>query len=155
MKRTISIFALLLVSLGANAAATDEVVARIEKHWEARNAMDYKAQYEMVASGDTLNANSDGSFFTLAPRGTLEELEENLAGIKMSNVAVHYPQAMQLSDTVVLAWYYLEGQIEFADGSKVSNYRTRVSQVFVQEDGAWKHKSWHFSALHQGGVFQN
>ena len=135
-----------------HSSATDEVIALVEKNWEARNNNDYKTQWELSTDGVHLNANSSGTFFYSNEKPSLEELSENLAG--EYDVAVVHPNAILLSDTVVLAHYYLEGSMSANDVS-VSNYRTRVTHIWVKEDGEWKSKSWHFSPLHNGGTTPN
>lgn len=155
MIRIIATTMLCMFALAANAADTDDVIALVEKHWEARNAMDYQTQYEMTSKHGSLNANSNGTFFTANEKGTVEDTKEGLAGIVKSNVAVRYPEAVVLSDTVILARYYLEGQIETADGTRTANYRTRVTHIWVKEGKEWKARSWHFSPLHRGGVHRD
>jgi len=139
----------------AFAGSTDDVLGLVQKHWEARNANDYQTQYDMTSKAGSLAANSNGTFFSESEKGTLKELTENLSNIKKSDVTVRYPQAFELSDTVILARYYLEGQIEFADGTREANYRTRVTHIWVKEGDEWKSRSWHFSPLHNGGVHRD
>jgi len=144
-----------MYAVAAYAADTDDVIALVEKHWEARNAMDYQAQHDMTSRHGSLNANSNGTFFTESDKGTVEDLKEGLAGISKSDVAVRYPEAVALSDTVIIARYYLEGQIEHPDGARTANYRTRVTHIWVKEGREWKARSWHFSPLHEGGVHRD
>ena len=139
----------------AFAGNAEDVLALVEKHWEARNSNDYQTQYDVASNAGTLSANSNGTFFQTSEKGTLEELTEDLSNIKKSNVSVRYPEVIQLSESVMLARYYLEGQIEFADGSREPNYRTRVTHIWVKEDAGWKTRSWHFSPLHNGGVHRD
>jgi len=155
MKGLIPLVFFGLFAVGAIADDTDDVIALVQKHWEARNAADYDTQYNLSSKLGVLGANSNGTFFTAPPRGTVEDLKEGLSNIKKSDVAVRYPEAHEISEGVILARYYLEGQIEFADGTRVADYRTRVTQVWVREDGEWKYRSWHFSPLHQGGVHRD
>ena len=153
--RIIALGIFALFSIGVNAADTDDVIALVKKNWEARNANDYQTQYDLISAQGALNANSNGTFFSQSEKGTLEELEEDLSNYKESNVEVRYPEAVALSDTVILARYYLEGQIEFADGTREARYRTRVTNIWVREGAEWKARSWHFSPLHDGGVHRD
>ena len=132
--------------------ATDDVLELVQQIWEARNNNDYKTQRDLMSDGIHFNANSNGTFFYAQEKQSLAEIEEDLSG--EYDVTVMYPNAAQLSETVVLARYYLEGSIS-ADGNTVSNYRTRVSHIWVKEGGKWKSKSWHFSPLHNGGTIPN
>lgn len=155
MNRIITAVLLSLVAFTASAGDTDDVIAHVEKLWEARNAMDYETQWDLVSKDGAFGANSNGTFFSYAEKGTVDDVKEGLAGVKVSSISVMYPKAAVIADGVVLARYYLEGQIEFADGVRESMYRTRVTQIWVKEDGEWKYRSWHFSPLHQGGVHRD
>ncbi len=136
----------------SHSSATDEVIALVEKNWEARNNNDYKTQLDLRSDGMHFNANSSGTFFYSDAKPSLEEISEDLAGDY--DVTVMYPNAVALSYTVVLAHYYLEGSLS-VDETTVSNYRTRVTHIWVKENGKWKSKSWHFSPLHNGGTTPN
>ena len=50
-----------------------------------------------------------------------------------------------------VAHFYSEGSMTPKSGTTVSNYLTRVTQVYVKENGAWKLRSAHWSAV-QGGA---
>lgn len=49
-----------------------------------------------------------------------------------------------------MAHYYSEGSIKPKGAPAVSQYLTRVTQVFVKEDGRWKIRSSHWSAVTGG-----
>ena len=51
---------------------------------------------------------------------------------------------------VAVAHFYSEGTIKPKGAAAVSNYLTRVTQVFVKEDGKWKVRSSHWSAVTGG-----
>lgn len=51
---------------------------------------------------------------------------------------------------VAVAHYYSDGSMHPKGSDAVGNYRTRVSQVFVKEDGKWKIRSSHWSAIAGG-----
>lgn len=154
MKFAILTFLALFASQAAIAddhmGATDEVLALVKQHWEARNENNFKAQLDLMSDGMHYHANSSGTFFYADEKPTLEAFQEDV-GANEYDVEVFYPNAVMLSDTVVLARYYLEGTIDAGD-TTVSNYRTRVSHIWVKEKGKWKSKSWHFSPLHNGGT---
>jgi hypothetical protein len=55
-----------------------------------------------------------------------------------------------------VAMYYSEGGFQAKGGQPVANYMTRVTQVFVKEDGAWKVRAAHWSPIAGGsGTNQN
>lgn len=49
-----------------------------------------------------------------------------------------------------VAHYYSEGSLAPKGATPVNHYLTRVSQVFVKEDGKWKIRSSHWSAVTGG-----
>lgn len=153
MLRKLAVGLLVVAAQSLAAAETDDVIGLVEKYWEARNGKDYPTQHALMSEQGTLSANSNGTFFQSGERDTVEELAEDLSNIASSEVEVRYPEAFLLAPTVVLARYYLEGPIEFANGTRQPNYRTRVTHVWVKEGKDWRTRSWHFSPLHNGGVF--
>ena len=116
MKKIIAAVLLSLFAVTAYAGDTDDVIAQVEKLWEARNAMDYETQWNLVSKDGAFGANSNGTFFNYAEKGTVDDVKEGLSGIEKSAISVMYPKAAVIADGVVLARYYLEGQIEFAGG---------------------------------------
>lgn len=116
----------------SHSSATDEVIALVEKNWEARNNNDYETQLDLRSDGMHFSANSSGTFVYSDAKPSLEEISEDLAGDY--DVTVMYPNAVALSDTVVLAHYYLEGSLS-VDETTDSNYRTRVTHIWVKENG--------------------
>ena len=52
---------------------------------------------------------------------------------------------------VALAMYYLEGSMQPAGYPPVSHYLTRVSEIYVNENGDWKRRAAHWSAITGGG----
>ena len=57
---------------------------------------------------------------------------------------------MLAEDQVAVAQFYVEGAFLRTDGLAVADYMTRVTQVFVKEDGEWKVRASHFSPLTGG-----
>jgi hypothetical protein len=49
-----------------------------------------------------------------------------------------------------VAHYYSEGSLKPKGAPAVAHYLTRVTQVFVKEDGKWKIRSSHWSAIAGG-----
>ena len=154
MHRLLTFVTFAIFSFAANASDTEDVLALVKEHWEARNANDYQTANDHLSDHGTLDADSDGTFFYVSDKGTVADWERDSSGVKKFNVTVRYPEATILADSVILARYYLVGQLEFADGSRADNYRVRATHIWVKESGSWKTRSWHFSSLHEGGVFR-
>ena len=95
----------------------------------------------------TYGTNSDGSFHKPKQIPSVAQWEKfDQGGI----TNVFYPEAIQLSDTVVLARFYAEGVV--TAGGNASDYRTRVTMNWIKEDGNWVVKSQHYSPANYGGV---
>ena len=146
MKKVIIL--LFLVSLiYANDKADIENL--INRHWESWNLKKYKDYISSVHSGGTKNGDSNGSFwYVMTP--TVKGLTENRKpGDKSSFNARYIEVDVLVPGEAAVAYYYLVGSFTL-NGISKSDYRTRVSQVFVTEKGKWKIKSGHFSPLHSG-----
>jgi hypothetical protein len=52
---------------------------------------------------------------------------------------------------VALAMYYSEGSMKPKGYPAVSHYLTRASEIYVKEDGEWKRRAAHWSAVSAGG----
>ncbi len=50
-----------------------------------------------------------------------------------------------------VAMYYSEGSMQPEGSARVGHYMTRVTQVFVKEDGRWKERAGHWSPVAAGG----
>ncbi len=64
--------------------------------------------------------------------------------------AKHIKVLTLVEGQAAVAHYYSEGSLQPEGYPAVSHYLTRVTQVFVKEDGEWKVRSSHWSPL-QGG----
>ena len=51
---------------------------------------------------------------------------------------------------IAVAQYYSEGSLTPKNGTAVSNYLTRVTEVLVNEDGVWKTRAAHYSPVSGG-----
>jgi hypothetical protein len=56
-----------------------------------------------------------------------------------------------LEGQAAVAHYYSEGALQPEGSPATPHYLTRVTQVFVKEDGEWKVRSTHWSPLEGGG----
>ena len=155
---------LIFLSMVSLVAANDksDIESLINNHWESWNSNKYKDYISTIHSGGTMNGDSNGSFwYEMIP--TVKGLTENRKpGDKSNFNDMLYVKANKKNfnaryleiDVLVpgkaaVAYYYLVGSFTLRGVTK-SDYRTRVSQVFVTEGGKWKIKSGHFSPLHSG-----
>ena len=89
MRKIICILLAAMTAQIALAADTDDAIGLVEKYWEARNSKDYATQFDLMSEKGTLGANSNGTFFQDAERGTVEEMEEDLSNIANSLIGKH------------------------------------------------------------------
>ena len=126
-----------------------DVLASLDKYFEARNNNDYATVVSLESKTGTYGTNSDGSFHKPRQIPSVEQWEKfDQGGI----TNVFYPEAIQLSEGVVLTRFYAEGVV--TAGGNSSDYRTRVTMNWVKENGKWVVKSQHYSAANYGGVHQ-
>ena len=129
--------------------AEKKVIANVEAYWDARNSENWDMVVAMSSSSGMLNTNSDGSFHKPLKVTSVEQMKENF--LTYSGLwKVYYPEAIALSKDVILTRYYLEGLSKA--GASTTPYRTRVTHTWVNENGKWLTRSWHFSPATYGGV---
>jgi len=147
---------LIFLSIVSLVVANDrsDIESLINKHWDSWNSNKYKDYISTVHSGGTMNGDSNGSFwYEMVP--TVKGITENRKPGDKSNFNARYLEIdILVPGKAAVAYYYLVGSYTLRGVTK-SDYRTRVSQVFVTEKGKWKIKSGHFSPLHSGSGIPN
>ncbi|MDX1531246.1 MAG: nuclear transport factor 2 family protein [Rhodothermales bacterium] len=85
--------------------------------------------------------------------GLLQEIPPDSRTGTYDAISIH-PKHIRVTPLVegeaAVAHYYLEGSMTPQGGTPVGHYLTRVSQVFVREDGAWKVRASHWSPITGG-----
>ena len=131
-----------------------EVTEIVNKHWEYQNKKNWKKYVGTLYSGGTMNGDSNGSFWYMQ-ESTVAAVTEGQAPSNEFNFKPRYIKIDVLEkDRVAIAYYYLVGSYSI-NGQEKNDYRTRVSQVFVKEEGVWKIKSGHFTPLYSGSGIPN
>ena len=88
--------------------------------------------------------SSGGLLQEMGPGGRNEPFE-------VFNIEVKHIQVITLVEgQAAVAHYYWEGSMKPKGSPAVNNYLTRASQVFVKEDGKWRIRSSHWSAVTGG-----
>jgi hypothetical protein len=150
MRNIIAILSILffsVISADGHLQSEKEVLTSLDKYFDARNNNDYETVVALESKTGTYGTNSDGSFHKPKQIPSVAQWEKfDQGGI----TNVFYPEAIQLSDTVVLARFYAEGVV--TAGGNASDYRTRVTMNWIKEDGSWVVKSQHYSPANYGGV---
>ncbi len=98
------------------------------------SAISKYGSYEFWSSGGLLHFND--------PRHPVEF--ENF------NVYAKHIEVIPLAEGVAVAMYYTEGTLQPKGHETVATYRTRTTDVYVKEDGTWKRRAAHWSALAGG-----
>jgi len=92
--------------------------------------------------------SSGGLVMEVPPEGLAEEFE-------LFNLHPKHITVLELvPDQAAVALFYAEGSLHPEGGALVGRYLTRVTQVFVKEDGRWRIRSSHWSPL-TGGAGTN
>ena len=145
----LGLFTAYSASADGHLKSEKDVLASLDKYFEARNNNDYATVVSLESKTGTYGTNSDGSFHKPRQIPSVEQWEKfDQGGI----TNVFYPEAIQLSEGVVLTRFYAEGVV--TAGGNSSDYRTRVTMNWVKEDGNWVIKSQHYSPANYGGVHQ-
>lgn len=144
MKMLLTCVALLALSATAYGDTVQEVTdaivagnAYVKKNMKGRDD-DYSKE------GAVEFWSSGGLMQMIDPDGRPGEFETFDIDVK------HIHVTPLVEGRVAVAHYYSEGSMKPKGYPAVTNYRTRVSQVFVKEDGEWKVRSSHWSAISGG-----
>ena len=147
---------LIFLSFATLVVANDksEIENLINKHWESLNSNKFKDYISTTHSKGTMNGDSNGSFWYMQ-ESTVAAVTEGQASNNKFNFKPRYIEIDILEKgRVAVAYYYLVGSYTI-NGQEKSDYRTRVSQIFVKEKGGWKIKSGHFTPLYSGSGIPN
>ncbi len=138
---TLSAAALLLATPVLSQSAADEVADRIRASYETQRSGQFDPQYG--SKEGTINFWSSGGLLQETPPDPpAEPPQANSIFPKHINVIVQGDAAVAL--------YYAEGTMTPPGGDPISNYRTRVMEFWIKEDGNWVARAAHYSPL-QGG----
>ncbi len=129
--------------------AGEKCIKQVQDYWMAVSKQDTEAAIAMHSPKGIYATNSDGSFHKPLKISSVAQMKENFATYS-SLWKVYYPEAIPLSKDVILTRYYLEG-LSKSNGN-TTPYRTRVTHIWVRENGKWLTRSWHFSGATYGGV---
>ena len=152
MRSRILQFALLSTSIfvtQAFAGDEEEVIADIVQTWKDFSLKNPAT--EMSHSEGAWMATSEGGlwqFLTAEEFNSMVIDAANIFDFKPYHINVRFVGEKQ---DVAYAAYYLAGNILDADQKVVvRNYRTRASEVLVQENGTWVSIGGHYSPLYGG-----
>ena len=152
MKRTVMLVALALLALPVTARADShasgtaaEVAAKIEWIY-AQTRENNASPPDQIASEGSLEFWSNGGLLNHARPGVAPRAWESF------NLHPKHVEIVTLVEgQVALAVYYLEGSMQPAGYPPVAHYLTRVSEVYVNQEGDWKRRAAHWSPITGGG----
>lgn len=131
----------------AQSKAEAEVSIVFEKYFDARKAQDWDTVAEMESTFGTYSTNSDGSFHKPLSKTSADQWR---ASGQSGTLYTYYPEFSEISNGVVYVRFYYEGIA--TNGSQSRDYRTRVTQNWIKENGKWVLKTQHYSPAEYGGV---
>jgi hypothetical protein len=148
MKKLLLAVTGLMVLCTSAALADPATEAAIKKHIMDNNAYstrELKSRGGQVSKEGSLEFwSSGGLLHEVPPNDEIEEFDAFTIKAKHIHVVTLVP------GKAAVAMYYSEGGIDRKNSAAVPNYRTRVTQVFVNEDGEWKVRAAHWSPIAGG-----
>ena len=111
-----------------NASNTDAntCVKHVQDYWAAFSRMDADAAIALHSAKGVYATNSDGSFHKPVKITSVEEMKKNF--LTYSGLwTVYYPEAISLSNDVILTRYYLEGLSKAGASKRPTGLACRTS----------------------------
>ena len=139
-----------LVPSIATADTAEEVKTAIKERMAYSNE-NLKEAPDTVSKEGSLQFWSSGGLMQRVPAdGPLDEFDYQ------SITPKHIKVMTLVEGQAAVAMYYSEGGFQRKGGQPVNGYLTRVTEVYVKEDGAWKVRAAHWSPVAGGaGTNQN
>jgi hypothetical protein len=149
LNKTVILFVVagLTASSGVSHAQTEteqEVIQTIIEEYEYTNT-NLAGRAESLSRHVALEFwSSGGLLHEIPPGGGAEEYDA-------FNIQPKHIKVITLVEgQAAVAHYYAEGSMTPKGSPAVDNYLVRVTVVYVKEDGAWKARSSHYSAITGG-----
>ena len=145
-KRLTSALALTLCVLSSTVMADTATEVR-------QVILDDLAHANQELNQDPMRLSKDGSKEFFSSGGLLNHLERTSGGntFEMFEGSIKHIEVVVLVEgQAAVAHFYQEAMMKPTGLPVVPNYRTRVTQVFVKEEGGWKIRAAHWSPLMGG-----
>ncbi|MED5385251.1 MAG: hypothetical protein VYA28_01345 [Pseudomonadota bacterium] len=121
---------------------------------EVRQAvLDHLAHMNQELNQDPMRLSKDGSKEFFSSGGLLNHLDRTSGGntFEMFQGSIKHIEVVVLVEgQAAVAHFYQEAMMKPTGLPVVPNYRTRVTQIFVKEEGGWKIRAAHWSPLMGG-----
>ncbi len=137
---------MLLIGAVAHAdEATEQAIIKMLMDDNAYTKENLKGKGDAISKEGSLEFWSSGGLLNeVGSDATPQEFESFNINLKHITVITLVP------GQAAVAQYYSEGAMAPTTSAAVSNYRTRVTQVFVKEGGKWKVRAAHWSPIAGG-----
>lgn len=154
MSRTCSLFVVTLLALALPAPAAAQPSETAQEIRQLIRAGNTYSRENLRGQPNTYS--SEGALEFWSSGGLMQRVsnDQGVEEFESFGLTAKYISVVELAEDVALAMYYSEGSMHVAGMAPVSNYFTRVTQVFVREDGEWKIRASHFSPV-MGGTGTN
>ena len=145
-KRFTSVLALSLSVLSSTVIADTATEVR-------QAVLDHLAHMNQELNQDPMRLSKDGSKEFFSSGGLLNHLDRTSGGntFEMFQGSIKHIEVVVLVEgQAAVAHFYQEAMMQPTGLPAVPNYRTRVTQIFVKEEGDWKIRAAHWSPLMGG-----
>ena len=115
--------------------------------------LDDLAHANQELNQDPMRLSKDGSKEFFSSGGLLNHLDRTSGGntFEMFQGSIKHIEVVVLVEgQAAVAHFYQEAMMKPTGLPVVPNYRTRVTQIFVKEEGGWKIRAAHWSPLMGG-----
>ena len=112
--------------------------------------LDHMAHMNQELNQDPMRLSKDGSKEFFSSGGLLNYLDRTSGGntFEMFEGSIKHIEVVVLVEgQAAVAHFYQEAMMKPTGLPAVPNYRTRVTQIFVKEEGDWKIRAAHWSPL--------
>ena len=112
--------------------------------------LDQIAHMNQELNQDPMRLSKDGSKEFFSSGGLLNHLDRTSGGntFEMFEGSIKHIEVVVLVEgQAAVAHFYQEAMMKPTGLPVVPNYRTRVTQIFVKEEGGWKIRAAHWSPL--------
>ena len=135
---------LLPAPVVAEGGVEEEVTVVVEATYE------YMREHLASPPGST---SEQGAMQFWSSGGLAISIEAGASGTEYESFNIHpkHITVLPLSEDSAAAIYYAEGSMTPRGSAPVEHYLTRVLEVYVKEDGAWRARAGHWSPLRGGG----
>ena len=145
-KRFTSVLALSLSVLSSTVIADTTTEVR-------QAVLDHLAHMNQELNQDPMRLSKDGSKEFFSSGGLMNHLDRTSGGntFEMFQGSIKHIEVVVLVEgQAAVAHFYQEAMMQPTGLPAVPNYRTRVTQIFVKEEGDWKIRAAHWSPLMGG-----